>query len=206
MTRYTRRQLYAIVSDVASYASFVPFCTHSRVLRPLGPAPTPATPNAQEMEAELTVAFLAFTERYMSRVTCVPCESVKVCPSFYFLLLYSKKQNLFFFKRKMLLTFVELGTDFFFLFSLFFFWVWWDRRLRHRPHLCSRPSRRRGVFNRRLRTRIMLLPRSDDLRAPERISRWTMSVRRFSRLTSRLRLRTLFMRRFLVVFLARCRR
>ena len=100
MTRYTRRQLYAIVSDVASYASFVPFCTHSRVLRPLGPAPTPATPNAQEMEAELTVAFLAFTERYTSRVTCVPCESVKVCPSFFFLLLYSKKQNLFIFKRK----------------------------------------------------------------------------------------------------------
>jgi ribosome-associated toxin RatA of RatAB toxin-antitoxin module len=30
------------------------------------------------MEAELTVAFLAFTERYTSRVTCVPYESVKV--------------------------------------------------------------------------------------------------------------------------------
>jgi hypothetical protein len=38
----------------------------------------PATPNAQQMEAELTVAFLAFTERYTSRVTCVPYESVKV--------------------------------------------------------------------------------------------------------------------------------
>jgi ribosome-associated toxin RatA of RatAB toxin-antitoxin module len=35
-------------------------------------------PNAQQMEAELTVAFLAFTERYTSRVTCVPYESVKV--------------------------------------------------------------------------------------------------------------------------------
>ncbi|KAN0116013.1 hypothetical protein V8E52_006319 [Russula decolorans] len=34
-------------------------------------------PNAQQMEAELTVAFLAFTERYTSRVTCVPYESVK---------------------------------------------------------------------------------------------------------------------------------
>ncbi|KAF8494196.1 dehydrase and lipid transport-domain-containing protein [Russula emetica] len=74
---YTRRQLYAVVSDVDSYASFVPFCTHSRVIRPLAPTPTPATPNAQQMEAELTVAFLAFTERYTSRVTCVPCESVK---------------------------------------------------------------------------------------------------------------------------------
>ncbi|KAI0278612.1 dehydrase and lipid transport-domain-containing protein [Russula aff. rugulosa BPL654] len=74
---YTRRQLYAVVSDVESYASFVPFCTRSRVIRHLAPAPTPATPNAQQMEAELTVAFLAFTEQYTSRVTCVPYESVK---------------------------------------------------------------------------------------------------------------------------------
>ena len=78
MTSYTRRQLYAVVSDVDSYASFVPFCTRSRIIRPLAPTPTPATPNAQQMEAELTVAFLAFTERYTSRVTCVPYESVKV--------------------------------------------------------------------------------------------------------------------------------
>ena len=78
MTSYTRRQLYAVISDVDSYASFVPFCTRSRIIRPLAPTPTPATPNAQQMEAELTVAFLAFTERYTSRVTCVPYESVKV--------------------------------------------------------------------------------------------------------------------------------
>ncbi|KAH9967088.1 cyclase/dehydrase [Lactifluus volemus] len=50
--------LYDVVSDVGSYATFVPFCTHSR------------------MEAELTVNFLAFTECYRSRVTCVPSESV----------------------------------------------------------------------------------------------------------------------------------
>lgn len=75
--RYTRRQLYAVVSDIDSYASFVPFCTRSRVIRPLAPTPTPAMPNAQQMEAELTVAFLAFTEQYTSRVTCVPYESVK---------------------------------------------------------------------------------------------------------------------------------
>jgi len=76
--RYTCRQLYAVVSDVASYPSFVPFCTHSRILTPLTPAPTPDSPNAQQMKAELTVAFLAFTERYTSRVTCVPYRSVQV--------------------------------------------------------------------------------------------------------------------------------
>jgi ribosome-associated toxin RatA of RatAB toxin-antitoxin module len=45
----------------------------------------PATPHAQQMEAELTVAFLAFTERYTSRVTCLPYESVKVRILFAFL-------------------------------------------------------------------------------------------------------------------------
>ena len=43
------------------------------------------------MEAELTVAFLAFTERYTSRVTCVPYESVKVRFLFhyYFYVIYN---------------------------------------------------------------------------------------------------------------------
>ena len=70
---------------MGSYASFVPFCTHSRVLRPLAPVPVDPNNNtltsqsgALQMEAELTVAFLAFTERYTSRVTCVPYESVQV--------------------------------------------------------------------------------------------------------------------------------
>lgn len=79
--RYTRQQLYAVVSDVGSYASFIPFCTRSRVLRPLTPAtswPDTQTGGAMLMEAELTVAFLAYTERYTSRVTCVPYESVRV--------------------------------------------------------------------------------------------------------------------------------
>lgn len=79
---YTRRQLYAVVSDVGSYASFVPFCTRSRVLRTLAPIdPNNTTHTSQSgalrMEAELTVAFLGFTECYTSRVTCVPYESVQ---------------------------------------------------------------------------------------------------------------------------------
>ena len=109
MTRYTRRQLYAVVSDVASYPSYFPFCTHSRVLGP----PTPTTPNAEQMEVELTVAFLTFTERYTSLVTCVPCESVRVCPFFFCLPLVIKTNNFF----CQILTFVELGANgsFFFL-------------------------------------------------------------------------------------------
>jgi len=83
---YTCRQLYAVVADVGSYASFVPFCTRSRVLRPLTPvdhnnnthtSAQKAHSGALQMEAELTVAFLALTERYTSRVTCVPYESVQ---------------------------------------------------------------------------------------------------------------------------------
>ena len=88
MFRYTRRQLYAVVSDVGSYASFVPFCTRSRVLRPLTLVDPTSAPNTEsggalQMEAELTVAFLAFTERYTSRVTCVPYESVRVRSDFF---------------------------------------------------------------------------------------------------------------------------
>jgi coenzyme Q-binding protein COQ10 len=36
----------------------------------------------QVLEAELTVGFLSFKESYVSTVTCIPNESVKVCPVF----------------------------------------------------------------------------------------------------------------------------
>jgi hypothetical protein len=72
-------------------------------------------PNAQQMEAELTVAFLAFTERYTSRVTCVPCESVKVCLNFFFLFLFlfclvciGKREGRFLLFSNFSLTSVEL--------------------------------------------------------------------------------------------------
>jgi coenzyme Q-binding protein COQ10 len=76
---YKRQQLYDIVSDVNAYKKFVPFCVGSRVLS--------ATESSDKleptvMEAELTVGFLTFKERYVSKVICIPYESVKVSDVF----------------------------------------------------------------------------------------------------------------------------
>jgi coenzyme Q-binding protein COQ10 len=73
---YTRQQLYKVVSDVASYHHFIPFCSASRVLSTTDETQIPIL-----MDAELTVQFLAFKESYVSRVTCVPLESVEVRPT-----------------------------------------------------------------------------------------------------------------------------
>lgn len=59
---FTPQQLYDVVSDVANYKKFVPFCVDSRILRR----------NGASLDAELAVGFKAFTERYTSRVTCQP--------------------------------------------------------------------------------------------------------------------------------------
>ena len=74
---YKPAQLYAVVADVARYPRFVPFCTGARILRVLQQHQQAVT----DMEAELTVGFLALKESYVSRVTCQPFESVKVMVS-----------------------------------------------------------------------------------------------------------------------------
>lgn len=188
MTSYTRRQLYAVVSDVDSYASFVPFCTRSRIIRPLAPTPTPATPNAQQMEAELTVAFLAFTERYTSRVTCVPYESVKVRIPFS---IFGKIIFVFRVFRVVSIP-ILIGVLFLVGSSVSAMGRLSRNRLRH----CSRASRRRGVFillQQRTRTTIILLDSS--------LWRRKMSARHSFRSPSHSRLRIRFTLRFLVPFL-----
>ncbi|KAJ7276366.1 dehydrase and lipid transport-domain-containing protein [Mycena haematopus] len=73
---YTRQQLYNVVSDVGSYHRFIPFCSMSRVLSTTDETQIPIL-----MDAELTVQFLAFKESYISRVTCIPLESVEAVAS-----------------------------------------------------------------------------------------------------------------------------
>ena len=51
-----------MVSDVGSYASFVPYCVGSRILRRRSP---------EEFDAELQIGFKVFHESHVSRVTCV---------------------------------------------------------------------------------------------------------------------------------------
>ncbi len=74
--RYSQKELYDVVSDVASYPHFVPFCTGSRILKATH---QPGPPSKVTMDAELTVGFLSFQENYVSKVTCQPHESVEVC-------------------------------------------------------------------------------------------------------------------------------
>jgi len=78
---YNRQQLYELVADVGSYNKFVPFCTRSKVLSRREPLNDLNIPDGFNMDAELTVGFLSFTESYMSKVTCSPYDSVKAVAS-----------------------------------------------------------------------------------------------------------------------------
>lgn len=66
--RFPRALVYHVVSNVAEYYKFVPWCVESRVL----------TQTDQAMRAELAVGFQLFTERYTSQVHMVPGVLVEV--------------------------------------------------------------------------------------------------------------------------------
>ncbi len=59
--------LYNVVAEVEKYSDFVPFCSEARVLERHGPS---------EFDAELALNFMAFSERYVSRVTLTPHSAV----------------------------------------------------------------------------------------------------------------------------------
>ncbi|CAM9361413.1 unnamed protein product [Scytosiphon promiscuus] len=56
---YSPEQFFEVVADVDSYKEFVPFCVDSRVVKVIDKA---------TMEAEMSVGFKLFTEKYTSRV------------------------------------------------------------------------------------------------------------------------------------------
>jgi len=69
---HSQSELYDIVANVESYPSFIPYCTNSRVIKRLS-----EKDGVSVVEHELTVGFLSFEERYVSRVTCRPTSSVQ---------------------------------------------------------------------------------------------------------------------------------
>lgn len=72
---FSPRQLYAVVSDVESYPSFVPFCVGCRkITQPK----VVGDKGRVEVDAKMTVGFMALKESYVSHVTCVPYELVQV--------------------------------------------------------------------------------------------------------------------------------
>lgn len=75
--RYTPRELYSVVANVPSYNQFIPFCTSSSILdgKSIRPEET------FEVDAELKVGFMGFSEGYVSKVKGVPFQSVEVSRS-----------------------------------------------------------------------------------------------------------------------------
>jgi Polyketide cyclase / dehydrase and lipid transport len=69
LLKFPPQHVYAVVSNVAEYKEFVPWCIDSRVLKHEPP---------RYMEAELSVGFQFFSERYISRVTMEPETKVSV--------------------------------------------------------------------------------------------------------------------------------
>lgn len=70
---FSAEEFYQVVADVDKYDEFVPFCTASRIVsKKLGSNPV-------EFDAELSVGFKLFTEKYISRVTAIPPSSIDVC-------------------------------------------------------------------------------------------------------------------------------
>ena len=60
---FALQHVYDVVVDVDEYRHFVPFCSQSRVTTDLSPT---------AFEADLAISFMAFEERYTSRVTVSP--------------------------------------------------------------------------------------------------------------------------------------
>ncbi|KAF2683480.1 hypothetical protein K458DRAFT_305496 [Lentithecium fluviatile CBS 122367] len=72
---YPSQPIYSIVSDVASYSSFLPYCHSSAVTR--WSSPDSQYQRKWPSEAELVVGFSNFTETFTSRVFCVPGRIVE---------------------------------------------------------------------------------------------------------------------------------
>ena len=83
---YTQSQLYSLIADIPRYSSFIPFCTCSNVLDPGSKTIIEKAwrPDDQpfDVEAEMCVGFGGLDERFISRVTGRPFESVTVSACF----------------------------------------------------------------------------------------------------------------------------
>jgi len=82
---YTPRELYSVVANVPSYSTFVPFCTASTVLPPSPSSALSSISSGKisreepfEVEAELRIGFMSFSEGYVSQVKGRPFDSVEV--------------------------------------------------------------------------------------------------------------------------------
>jgi ribosome-associated toxin RatA of RatAB toxin-antitoxin module len=86
-TRYTPKQLYAIVADTDNYQRFIPFVTSSKVIRHDGPGDMQDRPwvdldngagDTHKMDHEMSIGVMGFDENWVSHVTCEKFRSVSV--------------------------------------------------------------------------------------------------------------------------------
>ncbi|KAH9023078.1 hypothetical protein EDB85DRAFT_338155 [Lactarius pseudohatsudake] len=76
---YTRRQLYAVVADVGSYASFLPFCTRSARSAPTDPPRPQHHPHLLAKRTKRCIADGGRTHRRLPRVHGALYEPRDVC-------------------------------------------------------------------------------------------------------------------------------
>ena len=72
---YASHPIYAIISDVPSYSTFLPYCQSSKVSQ--WSAPDSQYHKVWPSEAKLTAGFGGFTEEFTSRIFCVPGKIVE---------------------------------------------------------------------------------------------------------------------------------
>lgn len=71
---YHRKRLYELIADVDSYSTFVPYCSHSRVL---GWSSPDSDGRRWPTLADLHVGWGGFNEVFTSRLRCTPGVSVE---------------------------------------------------------------------------------------------------------------------------------
>ncbi|MCJ1387859.1 hypothetical protein MMC18_000702 [Xylographa bjoerkii] len=75
---YAASALYALIADIGSYPSFLPYCTGSTITS--WSAPYPGTSTRYPRSATLSVGFQSYTESFHSHVFCLPDTAVEaVC-------------------------------------------------------------------------------------------------------------------------------
>ncbi|MCJ1318079.1 hypothetical protein MMC15_003406 [Xylographa vitiligo] len=75
---YSASALYALIADIGSYPSFLPYCTSSAITS--WSAPYPGTSTRYPRSATLTVGFQSYSETFHSHVFCLPDTAVEaVC-------------------------------------------------------------------------------------------------------------------------------
>jgi coenzyme Q-binding protein COQ10 len=79
---YSNEQLYRVVADIDSYASFIPFLDSSAVLDNAGPGKPwldgGSEGDVHHLKAKLRIGFMGFDEAYVSQVEARKWSMVKV--------------------------------------------------------------------------------------------------------------------------------